>query len=342
MLDLKDKWIWDFWFYQQGDMHHIFFLQANRSLGDPDLRHWNATIGHAVSKDLKNWTRLTDAFAPNASGSIINDTDPSVEVADSGTAWTGSIVQHDGKYWQFYTGTRTGEDRLIQRVMLAQSNDLIHWTRYQPDAVVEYDPRWYETLDLKAWHDQAWRDPWVMEDPETPGKWHMFITARAKDGIADGRGVVAHATSSDLYNWEVHPPVTKSGDYGEMEVPQVLEISGRFYLIFSVRGEMLSNQHRDRIGAENALTGVRYLVSDKIEGPYHSIGDGVLFTDEAGSLYSGKLLYDNNDQLSLIAFYHMDKEGRFIGTVTDPIPVKVAPDGQLSVDPNHVKPQSGL
>lgn len=336
MLDLKDKWIWDFWFYQQGDRHHIYYLQANRSLEDPDKRHWNATIGHAVSNDLRNWTRLTDAFAPNASGSVVKGEDPSIEVGDSGTAWTGSVIHHDGKYWQFYTGTRISEDRLIQRVMLAQSEDLIHWTRYQQNAVTEYDPRWYETLDTTAWHDQAWRDPWVMEDPDRPGQWHMFITARAKDGMADGRGVVGHAVSTDLHHWEVRPPVTQSGDYGEMEVPQVLRIGERFYLIFSVRGEMLSKQHQNRIGVENALTGIRYLVADKIDGPYLPIGDGVLFTDKPGSLYSGKLIWDNRGQLSLIAFYHFDKDGQFLGIVTDPIPVTVASDGQLSVDPSQI------
>ena len=48
-----DHWLWDFWFARDGDDVHVFYLQAPRSLGDPELRHHNATIGHAVSRDLR-------------------------------------------------------------------------------------------------------------------------------------------------------------------------------------------------------------------------------------------------------------------------------------------------
>ncbi len=52
-LRLPEHWLWDFWFAQDGDDVHLFHLQAPRSLGDPALRHANATIGHAVSRDLR-------------------------------------------------------------------------------------------------------------------------------------------------------------------------------------------------------------------------------------------------------------------------------------------------
>ncbi len=52
MLSLPDKWIWDFWFAQDGDKYHIFYLQAPKSLKLEQRRHHNATIGHAVSNNL--------------------------------------------------------------------------------------------------------------------------------------------------------------------------------------------------------------------------------------------------------------------------------------------------
>ena len=52
---LPDHWVWDFWLADDGDRYHLFYLHAPKSLGDPQLRHRNARIGHASSTDLR-WT----------------------------------------------------------------------------------------------------------------------------------------------------------------------------------------------------------------------------------------------------------------------------------------------
>ena len=64
-LSLPDKWIWDFWFAQDGLEYHVFYLQAPKSLGDEKLRHWHVSIGHAVSRDLVSWSVLPDAISPS-------------------------------------------------------------------------------------------------------------------------------------------------------------------------------------------------------------------------------------------------------------------------------------
>jgi beta-fructofuranosidase len=69
-LRIADRWIWDFWTVTQGSDVHAFYLQAPRALGAADLRHWNATIGHAVSSDLERWEILPDALAPGAPGNF--------------------------------------------------------------------------------------------------------------------------------------------------------------------------------------------------------------------------------------------------------------------------------
>lgn len=93
MLALADEWVWDFWHAHDGEQHHLFFLKARKSLGDPDLRHFTQRIGHAVSPDLRTWTDLLDALGPSESG------------WDGGTTWTGSVVRADDRWWMFYTGT---------------------------------------------------------------------------------------------------------------------------------------------------------------------------------------------------------------------------------------------
>ena len=93
---LADRWVWDSWVAVHDDTYHLYFLQAPKSLGDPDLRHRNATIGHAVSRDLSTWTEIGTALAPGEPG------DP-----DATATWTGSVVRHpDGSWRMFYTGSR--------------------------------------------------------------------------------------------------------------------------------------------------------------------------------------------------------------------------------------------
>ncbi len=143
-LRLSDKWLWDFWFAQDGSDYHIFYLQASRSLGKEELRHWNVSIGHAVSQDLRSWNILPDALHPGPAGSW-----------DDYTTWTGSIIRHDSLWHLFYTGTNRAEKGLVQRIGLATSSDLMHWNRHPANPLITADPRWYEPLDLNLWHEQA-------------------------------------------------------------------------------------------------------------------------------------------------------------------------------------------
>ncbi len=168
MLKIKDKWLWDFWFAQDGSDYHIYYLQAPRSLGDPVLRHFNVSVGHAVSQDLVNWRILPDAIQPGPEGNW-----------DDKSTWTGSIITHGGQWYMFYTGASSRENGLVQRIGLAVSDDLIHWDKYPANPLIEADGRWYELLDLERWHDQAWRDPWVFYH-EDDLHYHAFITARGK------------------------------------------------------------------------------------------------------------------------------------------------------------------
>jgi len=63
-LRLPDKWVWDFWLVQDGKDYHAFYLQAPRSLGNPDLRHLNACVGHAASTDATATKRCGGQFKP--------------------------------------------------------------------------------------------------------------------------------------------------------------------------------------------------------------------------------------------------------------------------------------
>ncbi len=303
MLRLPDAWTWDFWLADDGEHYHMYFLKASRALGDPDRRHFNVTVGHAVSADLVNWEEVADALAP------------SEPVAFDDTAtWTGSVVRaDDGTWFMFYTGACSAENGLKQRIGVATSTDLYTWHR-RPEPVLEADPRWYETLPDIQWHDEAWRDPWVFRDPDDGG-WHMLITARATDGQGDERGVIGHARSDDLLHWRVEPPLSPPGSgFGHLEVPQVEVVDGRAVLLFSCLGAELPLRRR---GA-GEQGGIWCLAIDSLTGPF-DVGKAELLTDE--SLYSGRLVRDREGHWRFLAFRNLGQDGSFVGEITDPMPV---------------------
>ena len=185
MLILPDHWTWDFWLTTHQNAYHLYFLMAPTALGDPDLRHVNARVGHAISSDLREWVFLGEVLGPGED----NDWD------DQST-WTGSVIAVADGWQMYYTAARRSENGLVQRICRATSPDLYAWTK-DDSFVLEADPRWYEELDLTTWFDLTWRDPWVYFD-EAAHEYRMLITARAREGAVDSRGVIGLARSNDL------------------------------------------------------------------------------------------------------------------------------------------------
>jgi beta-fructofuranosidase len=319
-LRLPDKWLWDFWLAQDGPDYHLFYLQAPRSLEKPELRHWNVSIGHAVSQDLRDWQVLPDALHPSPA---------STEAWDNYTTWTGSIIRHEGLWVLFYTGGNRAEKGLVQRIGLATSTDLLRWEKHPDNPLIVAHPRWYELLDLNLWQDQAWRDPWVFQYPET-GDFHAFITARCNEGPADGRGVIGHARSNDLIHWEVLPPLTEPGDFGHLEVPQWVEMGGRYYLLFSTLASLHSALRCQRTSLK-PVTGTHYLIAEDPLGPFRFSTGEFLVGDRIGSLYAGKLVLSPDGKWVLLASCTFAPDGAFVGELSDPLPVTVDGEGNLSV-----------
>ncbi|MFC8943599.1 glycosyl hydrolase family 32, partial [Streptomyces griseoincarnatus] len=269
MFVLPDSWVWDFWFADDGEQHHLFFLYASRALHEPDARHYRASIGHAVSDDLVSWTRVADVLVRS-----------DAPAWDDLATWTGSVVRHpDGTWFLFYTGATLTPAGNVQRIGYATSSDLMTWHKAPENPVLEADPRWYETLADGQWHDEAFRDPWVLPDPDGDG-WHMLITARARTGPADDRGVVGHAWSPDLRTWELRPPLTEPGQgFGQLEVMQVEVVDGVPVLLFScMAGDMAADR------AQRTTGGVWVAPAASVLGPF-DVAAAQQVTDS--SLYSG-------------------------------------------------------
>lgn len=310
-LQVEGKYVWDFWHFVEDGKVHLYFLQADRAIGNPDLRHWNVSIGHAVSTDLRHWDYRGAALRPSGAPAW-----------DDYTTWTGSVIRAEGACHLFYTGTTRAENGLRQRIghAVAPSPEG-PWERVGDGLALDLDTRWYEEHapdQAEHWHDRAWRDPWVLPH-KIDGLYHMFFTARRKDGPLYARGVIGHAVSPDLVHWEARPPVYQGGHYGQLEVPQVFEREGKWYCMFCNVREHWTPEMRARHGG--GVSGTHYLVADSPFGPWEP-APGFLDGDIPCRRYAGKLLVDPvSGQECLMAFLDADGAGGFVGELCAPIPV---------------------
>jgi beta-fructofuranosidase len=313
MLRLPDAWIWDFWLADDGDRYHLFFLFASRALQDERRRHRRASIGHAISDDLRNWVQVSDALTASEAPAF-----------DDLATWTGSVVRgQDERWWLFYTGATLVDEQIRQTIGAATSTDLEVWRKEPGSPLVTADDRWYERLGGDAWYEEAWRDPWVFADPGGDG-WHMLITARANHGPSDDRGVIGHAHSPDLRRWEVRPPLSKPGSgFGHIECPQVASVDGRLVLLFSCLDPQFSAARR----ASGATGGILYVLTDSPTGPFDTAAARPLTSD---AFYCGRLIHDRAGQPVLLAFLNFGQARQFRGELSDPMPVAWE-DGELKV-----------
>ena len=187
-LRLPDKWVWDFWLARDAQQHHVFYLQAPRSLRRSELRHHNASIGHAVSSDLRRWRVLPDALHPGPPGSW-----------DDLATWTGSVIEHDGRWHMLYTGINRSEGGLIQRIGLAVSEDLTHWSKHPANPVLEADSRVVRAARSDALARPVLARPVAVRRPDRrrlPRPDHCAVAGMAPQTAPASSRTLARPTSS--------------------------------------------------------------------------------------------------------------------------------------------------
>lgn len=321
VLALDNKWIWDFWLVKNEADWHIYFLQADNTLNDPELRHRNVTQGHAVSQDLINWKHLGTCFKPSPT-----------EAWDDWTTWTGSVLQGpDGTWHLFYTGTEHAGEGLHQRIGHATSPDMHSWVRVGDGLCLDLkgpNAKLYEEYTPGHWHDRAMRDPWVIKNPDGDG-WLMYFTARVPGRTEpNAGGAVGFATSPDLYSWTLQPPVYTGGDFGQLEVPQVFKFGDHWYCTFCTSAWQWAESYKSG-NPQVPVSGNSYLMAKSHLGPWTAANP---FLDGANpcNRYAGKIV-EQNRKLFIMGFIQFDEAGNFIGTVCDPVPLFIASDGLLSL-----------
>lgn len=298
MLELPDSWVWDFWIADTGDDFHLFFLFASRALGDPQLRHRRASVGHAVSTDLRSWRRVADALVRSDAPAI-----------DDVATWTGSVVQADDGSWRmFFTGLSDDPVPNTQVVTSARSDDLCTWQR--DDTLVRADPRFYAVGERDG--VEPFRDPWVELDAD--GLWHLLITASAPGAARFDEAVLGHATSLDLDTWQVAEPLAGPGlGFGQLEVPSIVRLGDETLLLFNCLDDELSPRRRE----QSPTGGVWFAPAGGVAGPF-DFDAALPLTDD--SRYVGRAVRDRDGETVLLAFENT-VDGEFVGRLADPVPL---------------------
>ena len=210
----------------------------------------------------------------------------------------------------------------MQTIGAATSADLMEWTKVSSEPMVSADARWYEKLDKAIWHDEAWRDPWVFRFENDPSTWHMLVTARANHGEPATRGVLGHATSIDLLNWDVQPPLSSPGQgFGQLEVFQFEIVDGVPVLVFCCGWRELSAERLAEFGQRDAT----YSVAVRADLTQIDFNKAKAFEDPL--VYAARIV-KGRDGWYLIGFVN-EVDGQFVGELCDPVPVTATVEAGL-------------
>jgi beta-fructofuranosidase len=321
MLRIEDHWLWDSWMADDGELYHLFFLKAPMSLGDPGLRHTNARVGHARSRDLVSWEVMPDALGPDPEG------------WDDLAIWTGSVARGDDGRWRMYytaISTRGGHVVKDQRIGVVESDDLTTWRRVTDRPVLEVDTRWYKSLDEDPTASETWRDPLVVRDPGGEG-WHMLVTARGLGAGRNDDGVVGHARSDDMLTWTTRPPLCETGaGFGQLEVLQVREVDGQPLLVFTCHPQEQTEERRKEWGDHCTW----YVLGDALLGPW-DLSRARPFEAEP-DLFAAPLVQRRDGSWAFVGFRNLEPQGIHAFEILDPIPVHVS-DGELAADEAYLR-----
>lgn len=301
MLSRSEDWVWDSWFAVTDKTIHAFTLTAPQALGDPELRHVNARVGHSVSVDGITWTHIQDALGPVGEDGF-----------DSQATWTGCVLHVDDLWHMFYTGINRKNKEREQAIGHAVSKDLHEWTRVS-DKPAARATRAYAVLGNN--HDGAehFRDPWVFWHE---GAWHMLITATDPSGW----GTIGHAVSQDLDRWEVLEPLVAESGFRQLEVAQTIYMDGKWVLLFCAAEKDVV---RDDV---EAGWGTYCAPADGPIGPFH-LDRAELF---APNVYAARAVHFRNEWV-LFGFLSDGTVTGFRGVISDPIPMRMNERGTLEI-----------
>ncbi|QDT04680.1 hypothetical protein K227x_30740 [Rubripirellula lacrimiformis] len=291
-------------------------------------------IAHAVSEDGFSWRRVRNAVFIGHPGDW-----------DDSMLWTMHVSPDPhqvGRWRMFYTGLSRRDRGLKQRLGMATSDDLYHWTKsavswkdhrdaniiaggkgdrgprspltdspYDKDSSFPLEPdcEHYESSIDEPRQWVSWRDPFYYREGD---RGYLLCAGRVNQGPLVRRGCVAVMQETDPNHFETRPPLFHPGQYDDIEVPNLFQIDGEYYLIGSLR--------------EDAK--IRYWHTDALGKPWRAYHDNVLL---ARGNYAGRLCRDETGYLIWNFFTHDIAHRTQLNIMPPPKRLTRMPNGMLRV-----------
>jgi len=174
-------------------LHLVYIRHNNNYAGDAA----ESLLAHAWSTDLRNWHVDKRAFSPNYG---------SPTAWDQKHVWAPSIAHVGNLYYMFYTGVDANGNQNIGYVTTAllDTSDTV-WSASRTMCYSAGQTGWADPTGQGFGNpgQQQFRDPFVMPDPDNPGRYLMFVTGEDKKFGADGRMIIGGAqnVSGTLAQW---------------------------------------------------------------------------------------------------------------------------------------------
>lgn len=246
-------------FFYNGEYHLFHLIIPNHDY-----------IAHAVSKDGISWKRVKNALFVGHPGEWDDD-----------MLWTMHVFQKHGKFQMYYTGLQRKDRGTVSKIGLAESDDLIHWTKVdRPGLPITPVNGYYENIDDNPRGWLSFRDPFYFEEGE---KQYLLLCARSNTGPISRRGCVGllRLNNNEV---EVCPPLLYPMVYDDVECPCVFRLNNRYYMLGSIREDIK----------------VRYWFADSFNGEYHSFHADVLMPE---GNYAARIIPQNGHILVYNFFY---------------------------------------
>jgi hypothetical protein len=207
----------DFAFIREAGWFHLFWMRNDTSLPYDSTER---DLGHAVSRDLQNWTQLSPVLAARPDG------------WDNLHIWSPTILKRGGTFYMYYTGVSSAPQggTPVQRIGLATSTDLLHWTRSDRPVFSGAMVPWAFS-DSTTSAGCQFRDPFAMSDPATPGRTLLYYVGTPAADIS--QLIVGVAQTSDLVNvCDLMPlwATDEAHSWSTCESPNLCEHGGLYYL----------------------------------------------------------------------------------------------------------------
>ncbi|WP_235297454.1 glycoside hydrolase family protein [Portibacter marinus] len=227
-------------------------------------------IAHAISDDGVHWTRVRNALFVGHPGEWDDD-----------MLWTMHVSKHGEKFRMYYTGLQRRDKGIIQKIGVAESDDLMTWEKKQPlNFPLSSEQPHYEDVNNNPRKWLSFRDPFFYH---YRGDDYLLICARSSFGPTSRRGCVALMKLVDD-KWEMRSPILYPMVYDDVECPCVFVINDTSYLIGSIREDIK----------------VRYWYSERFRGEYHNFRSDLLLPQ---GNYAARVVQDGEHHLLYNFFF---------------------------------------